>query len=195
MDMTEKPGETIRQWYERTTGRVRSRIVRASGFAAVVTLSAFFAVPNWVILKLQIFNGALSLPVGMVIWIAAFILLFLIPSREAGFRTEESMRRTEKRVEDFIADATERLDRNEKRVDDFIEKEARPALDVWRRTGERIEKEIDAGFFGEARDAFAAVRAMSGPPGTPPDPGRVRISRGAPPVAASAAGNHKSQGA
>jgi hypothetical protein len=165
-DGRKDPG--IRGWYETRTRASRRFLYGSMALGALGAALFWMLAPFSLSQHLQTFNGAVLIPLAGGIWIAAFILVWLVPMRELSFRGQES------------------LERSEERIRAFLEDEAGPAIETWRRIGERIEKETAAGFLEEARDAFAAVRAMGAPKGPPPDPDLMRIVRRAPPVAAPA---------
>jgi hypothetical protein len=150
--------EKIREWYDRTTRSWRNAL------AWITVLACAAAVGLWVLgsslftTKLQTFNGALTIPVAAGIWIAAFVYIFLIPSRECSFRGTESLERMEKDVRKAV----------EKTLPEMIEKEVKPAVEVWKRLGEKLEARFD----GKAMDRLAsAIEALSelSRPGPPPD--------------------------
>jgi hypothetical protein len=138
--MTSEKPETIRNWYDRTTRKTRKVIVWASVFAAISAVFFYFTVPPAYTLRLQVFNGAWVIPIAALIWIVAFVWIFLIPSREVGFRSQESLERTMEMVS--------------RAVDESI----KPALKVWQQLGERLEAELDGGMITEFQDAIRALK-------------------------------------
>jgi len=133
----------VRSWYDRTTKRAR----RALAFSSVVTLVGaillYLLAPHSLHLNLQVFNGAYVIPVAGGIWIAAFMFIWLIPMRELSFRSQESLERTEARVEDAI------------------ENRIIPAVETWKRVGDPAESEIEAGLVEEMRAAVKEFRALA----------------------------------
>lgn len=137
---TPEKSESIRAWYDRTTRTTRKFIGWAGAFGAISAVFFYFLVPPAYTLRLQVFNGAWVIPIAALIWIVAFVWIFLIPSREVGFRSQEA------------------LDRTTEMVDRAVEHSIVPALKVWQRLGERLEKELDAGLITEFREAIKTLR-------------------------------------
>lgn len=186
-----KGGESIRAWYDRTTNKVRKAIVWASIIGLIFAVCFYVFAPQSVNLKLQIFNGAVTIPVAAGIWIAAFVWLFLLPSREAGFRSQEAMEETvrmldkaiqekivpaievwqriglqvERDLPQFLKDAKESVEtiRDIARKNDKLAEDARPALDALRRIEHRIEKELASGFVEDVRAAVDGLKDMTLP--------------------------------
>lgn len=121
-DKNAKP-ESIRQWYERTTRKARKAFVWATVFSLAVMVAMWVVAPMTTLGKLQTFNGALTVPLIGGLWIFAFIFMFLIPSREASFRAQET-------VEGAVAIMKKAVDEN------LI-----PVLKIWERVGLQVEKE------------------------------------------------------
>jgi hypothetical protein len=115
--------EGIRAWYERTTRSARRAILWATVWAVFGGAAVYGFASLEFLARLQTFNGALTIPVAAAIWIGAFVYIFLIPSRESSFRSQEA-------VEAGI-DIIRRA----------VEENIKPAADVWRRLGERAERE------------------------------------------------------
>lgn len=107
--MNDKKPESSREWYRRTTRRSIRAIVFATIFASVFAFVGFFLIPRDVTLHLQVFNGAWTIPAFGGIWLCAFILIWLLPMRELGFRSQECMERMEAQVTDFVRDASQTL--------------------------------------------------------------------------------------
>lgn len=132
--------ETIRQWYKRTTDRWRRALFFAT-LAAIAAGAVVYMLASFHLLaRLQTFNGALTIPISALIWILSFVYVFLVPSREVGFRSQESL---EKSVE---------------LLEDAVEKKIAPAVEIWRKLGERVEKEFDAGFMDDFKSAVRELR-------------------------------------
>lgn len=124
--------EPARAWYERTTRKSRKLIVAASTIGLLSALVFFFVVPHEYTLRLQVFNGAWVIPVFGAIWIWAFVWIFLIPSREVGFRSQESIERMENSIT--------------------------PVLDIWKKLGDRIESELNSGLICEFKESVKTLR-------------------------------------
>jgi hypothetical protein len=140
-DHDPKP-EGVRAWYDRTTRKWRKLLVVAVVGAVAISLLFYFGASKETHLTLQVFNGAIVIPVAAAIWIAAFVYIFLVPNREVGFRSQEAIERT---VEI---------------LDNAVEKKLSPAVAAWTRIGERVEKELPA-LIQEAKETFAAARKIS----------------------------------
>jgi len=116
--------EGIRQWYNRTTRSWRKALLWST-VVAVIGAVAFYCLGSMAIFsKIQTFNGAMVIPIGAGLWMAAFVFIFLIPSREAGFRSQE-----------WIEVAVAILQRT-------VRDEITPAARLWTRIGTRVEEEI-----------------------------------------------------
>lgn len=140
-DHDQRP-EGVRAWYERTTRKWRKLLFASALGAVAISILFYFGASRDTHLALQVFNGAIVIPVAAAIWIAAFVYIFLVPNREVGFRSQEAIERT---VEI---------------LDDAVEKKLSPAVAAWTRIGERIEKELPA-LIQEAKETFAAARKIS----------------------------------
>lgn len=138
MTTTEK-SEAIRAWYDRTTRTARRIITWASVIGAISAIAFYFLVPHAYTLRLQVFNGAWVIPIAALIWIVAFVWIFLIPSREVGFRSQEALEDTTATVKRTVKEHFE------------------PALAVWLRLGQRLEKELDKGLISEIQETFRTV--------------------------------------
>lgn len=119
-----KTGESIRQWYHRTTSGARKFLLIFSGIAICAAIALFIFAPQSLHVSIQQFNGAYVIPVAGGIWILGFLYIFLIPQREVGFRSQE-----------FIESMSNS-------VRDTLEREIVPAVAVWKRLGEKIEAEL-----------------------------------------------------
>jgi len=102
--------ESARQWYIRTTRR-SMRILYVATVVITAGAVTFFAfAPDRLNLKLQIFNGAVTIPAYGGLWLASFILIWLVPMRELGFRGQESMERMESRFREIQKEVEGTLD-------------------------------------------------------------------------------------
>jgi hypothetical protein len=139
----ERRKESIRAWYERTTRRARKAIVLAT-FASLGIMGVMWLTASLPLLqRVQTWNGALTVPLLGGVWIMSFIYMFLVPSREASFRGQESIERT---VEI---------------LDNAIERKISPAMEIWRRLGERIENEIKSGLLEEVKQAIKEMKDVA----------------------------------
>jgi hypothetical protein len=136
--------ESIRAWYERTTRRSRRILL----FASITALLGGIVFISTVSLKtaqfVQTTMGAVGIPTAGAIWVAVFVYVFLVPSREVSFRSQESIEKTV----DILNDA--------------VERKLGPAVKVWERLGERLEKEIQAGLVEDVKKALTEIREASG---------------------------------
>lgn len=128
--------ESIRQWYDRTTSKARQTLMWACALSLVGGACFFAFAPLKLAQFMQTANGAVTIPIAGGIWIAAFVYIFLVPSREVGFRSQESIEQTTKILEDAV------------------EKQIKPALAVWNRIGARIEVELNAGLMTQIKDTI-----------------------------------------
>lgn len=133
--------ESIREWYDRTTRRMRRALIWASVCAAICGTLLWLLASFGTLAKIQTFQGAFSIPCVGGIWLLSFVFIFLIPSREVSFRSQEAIERTVELLESAI----------EGRIG--------PAVALWKRIGERVERELPA-FIEEARATFAGARAV-----------------------------------
>lgn len=116
--------ESIREWYTRSTGWAGKVIVFVT-LCSFVTMGIMWAMASLPALqRIQTFNGALTIPLIGGVWIFGFIFMFLVPSREASFRGQESLEEMGEIVRTAV-----------------IEK-AGPAIEIWTRIGTRIEEEL-----------------------------------------------------
>lgn len=115
--------ESIRTWYDRTTKKARRALVGATAISLLAMTAMWMLADLTTLQKIQTYNGALTVPLIGGLWIFSFIFMFLVPSREASFRAQESL-------EDGIAFITK-----------AIEEHVKPAAAVWHRVGLQVEKE------------------------------------------------------
>lgn len=118
-----QPDEGIRSWYKRNTKRSIRALIGASIILIVAAIVLWILAELPFLARMQTFNGALVIPGFGGLWIASFMFIWLIPMREVSFRGQESMERMEAKLQTTM---------DEK----FI-----PAIEAWRRIGERMEKE------------------------------------------------------
>lgn len=138
---TPHKNETIREWYHRTTNKWMKGLIGATCIALVSAVFLYALATTPFLAKLQTFNGAMTIPVAGAIWLLSFVYIFLVPNREVGFRSMES------------------LERMEDRVSETLEKKLLPAVEVWKRVGEAVEAEIKNGLIKELREAVQEFRA------------------------------------
>lgn len=161
--MSEQPKhETIRQWYQRTTRRARKAILYAAIASALVMAWSWSHASLNTLGRIQTFNGALTVPALAIIWTAALVFMFLRPTREAAFRSQESMdsgiKSLEGRVDAGIKDFDKRVDVLTKMFSDALNNKIIPAMDCWNRVGQRIEKVVVDGLFDEMKLAMKEVK-------------------------------------
>lgn len=131
--------ESIREWYRKTTARSMRWLIASVVISSIGAALFFALVPSEVHSKIQIFNGAITIPVAGLIWIVTFIVMWLVPMRETAFRSQESMERMETRFE-------ERLQKVDKILERF----------------DRMTEQVDAGnhpFLNKIESHVAAIRS------------------------------------
>lgn len=134
--------ESIRHWYERTTKQWRKGLVWAT-IAAVVSAAALYGLASFSFLaRLQTFNGAVVIPISALIWMITFTFVFLVPSREASFRSQEW-------IEAMVG-----------LVEQAVREQVAPAAVVWRKIGERVERDMP-GFLREIREAVDTMKTSA----------------------------------
>lgn len=139
VEKAEKP-ESIRQWYERTTGQWRKGLWAAAG-ATVCVMGVMWATADLPVLqRIQTFNGALTIPMFGGLWVLSFIFMFLVPSREASFRSQESIEQT--------------IELLSKAIDEKVS----PAMDQWKALGLRLQGEIDGGLLKDFKEAIIQLK-------------------------------------
>lgn len=87
-EQVQKP-EGIRQWYRRTTSTARKVLLWSTVVAIVGAVIAFFFLPAAAAMKIQTFNSALVIPIAALLWTVGLVFIFLLPQREAAFRSQE----------------------------------------------------------------------------------------------------------
>ena len=123
-ESTVLPNETMRQWYTRKTRGALRALFGATAIVLIAAVLLWNLAGMPFLARMQTFNGALIIPCFGGIWIAAFLFIWLIPMRELSFRGQES------------------LDRMEERTQRALEDEFIPTARVWRRIGEKVEKDL-----------------------------------------------------
>lgn len=134
--------ESIRHWYDRTTKQWRKGLVWAT-VGAVVAASVLYGLASFPFLaRLQTFNGAITIPIAALIWMLIFTFVFLVPSREASFRSQEW-------IEAMVG-----------LVEQAVREQLAPAAVVWRKIGERVEHDMP-GFVREIREAVDTIKTSA----------------------------------
>jgi len=164
--MSEQPkNETIRHWYQRTTRRARKAILYASVASFVIMALSWSHMSISTMGRIQTFNGALTVPFLAVIWTSALVFMFLRPTREAAFRSQESMdagiKSLEGRMDLGIKDFDRRVDTLTKMFSEALNNKIIPAMDCWNRVGQRIEKVVVDGLFDEMKLALKEIKATA----------------------------------
>jgi hypothetical protein len=138
--------ETIRQWYYRTTRRPRKAILYASILAFVGMWLAWKFMPVETQIRIQSFNSALTIPTLAILWTSALVFMFLKPTREAAFRSQETLDAgigaLEGRLDVGIKALEKRLDTVTTILSKALDSKIIPAMDCWNRVGQRIEDVI-----------------------------------------------------
>lgn len=165
------PKEQVRAWYHRTTGR--SRRIVAWSVVLVVPLGIFLyaKLPASVHATLQVFNGAYTIPAAAAIWIYAFVYLFLVPSREAGFMSVESVQRCEELIGRAI----------DEKLPYYWDRDVKPLIDSWQELGKRLEKRLDPATLDNLLDGLVQLSRLGGKD-APPDPAKALAAFGRKPM-------------
>lgn len=143
-DWSGKGKAGIRAWYEKSTRKARIALVFATAVMAIGMFAFWFLVPHEWAVRLQTANGGYTIPAFGGLWIAAFMFIWLIPMRELSFRGQESMERMEAKISSAIDD------------------DLRPAIEQWRKLGEKVETEVlpeIRAAVQEMKTGFAEIRA------------------------------------
>lgn len=184
MSTQELQKEPIRAWFERKTKKVRKAILWAGLFSVIGSPIAFIFMPDRHIATLQVFNGAITIPVFAGLWMVSFVFLFLLPTREASFRSQEGIDESKdmlrKAIDEKVGPAMTSLDNVCARVNSYLDtgvvekfekavEESRkaiherivPAADCLNRVGQRIEASIvNSKLLEEVREAASAMGAL-----------------------------------
>lgn len=186
--------EGVRAWYERTTAKHRKVFMVASLVSGTIMALMWTCAPTATLMRLQSFNGALTIPLVGGLWIYMFIFMFLAPSREASFRGQEALERgieflkgaaeiwkkvgidverelplMVKKVDATIEEvrvAVKKIEASSEKGSTFLA-EAKPALDSLKAIEMRLEHEMNAGIMEDVRMAIDAVKMMMPPPVKP----------------------------
>lgn len=102
--------ESIREWWRSKTKNARRALLGATVLSTVVMALMWVLATTETIMRIQTFNGALTIPLWGGLWIFGFIFLFLVPTREATFRSTESFERMEVRLQRTTAKAEAAMD-------------------------------------------------------------------------------------
>jgi methyl-accepting chemotaxis protein len=136
----EPASESIRQWYDRTTRKWRKFLWCASVATLVVMGVSFLSLSTPTLARIQTFNGALTIPLWGGLWILSFILMFLVPSREASFRGQESL------------DATSAM------VRDAVQNDLRPAAQQWKKLADQVQGELNGGLLTDFKEMVKTMK-------------------------------------
>lgn len=180
--------EPIRDWYRRATRRAMRAVAWSSIALLVGAVALFFTLSGDATLRLQVFNGAYTIPVAALVWIVAFTVIWLVPMRELGFRSQESMERLEARlgervdrldaivgrVERIVAyvekatdrDVVGRLEDHLKAIREAVDRQTRP-LPVTRRPVEGVAEPVLTGSIASAPLDLAELEAQCDRQGQP----------------------------
>ncbi len=141
--------ESIREWYQRTTKKARYALFWATVVTVPLIVCLSTLAPLGFLTRAQTANGALTIPLVGAIWIFAFIFMFLVPSREASFRGQET------------------LENGVDVVKKAIEEKLSPAAEVWMRVGKRVELEFSSvletakASFAKANETMDALQSAA----------------------------------
>lgn len=187
----QKKPEGIRAWYNRTISKSKRGLFVATAASTVVLVLMLLFAPTPLLARLQTANGALTIPLYGGLWIFFFIFMFLVPSREASFRAQESIdelreevlgaveiwksigRDVQKELPMVLSEFRETITEVRGAIttikdaavknEKFIE-ESKPVIEALLKIEKRIEHEIESGFVEDFRDMTKAVKVMAGVP-------------------------------
>lgn len=123
----------IRLWYQATTRLSRRLVFWGAFVVGPLGLLLYAWLPQTIHAALQVFNGAYTIPAVAALWIYAFVYLFLVPSRESGFRSVESIERSEDLIRRMV----------EEKLPVYWERDVKPVLTSWQKLGQRLEDRLD----------------------------------------------------
>ena len=146
--------QPIREWYRATTRVSRKCVAVSALVVGPAGILLYAGLPQTVHAALQVINGAYTIPAAAAIWIYAFVYLFLVPSRESGFRSVESIERSESLIEKLI----------DEKLPAYWGKDVKPVLDIWAKLGERLEKRLDAESLERILKGLEGMSEVAGPP-------------------------------
>lgn len=161
--MSEQPkSETIRQWFQRTTRRSRKAILYATIVIGIVMGISWHNMSVNTMSRIQTFNGALSVPLLAGLWTAALLILFLRPTREAAFRSQETLDSgigaLDKKIDAGLVAMDKKMESANKMLADAFANKIIPAADCWNRVGQRIEKILVDGLVEEVKGAIKDIK-------------------------------------
>ena len=90
--------ETAHEKYRRAAARSIRALLWSSIGITIAALVFFAVAPEWLMKRIEAFNGAITIPAGGAIWIAAFIILWLNPMRDVSFQSQDKIEET---IEEF----------------------------------------------------------------------------------------------
>lgn len=188
----EQVEESIRAWYARKTGKAIFSVIVASLIVLFIGLVVWVFAADWFILKLQIFNGAITIPAAGGIWLVSFTLVWLLPMREVSFRSFEAMENTRlqirKDLETIRDKATTEIQEAKKEILAKVDEKTKP----WFELGERLNKRFGPDFMDRLDKALRTAGELSEPAGPPPGkPARIPLKIPAGALAAKAPDNGK----
>jgi len=137
----DKP-ESLRAWYTHSTRKAVRSLIAATVVSSLAMVAFWFVVPADLTARIQVANGAFTIPIFGGLWILAFMCIWLIPMREVSFRGQESLDRTEERLKSALDD---RL---------------LPAIELWTRIGTKVETELLPKLERVVDDAQKAVKSF-----------------------------------
>lgn len=136
----DKDQESIRTWYSAKTKKAIRCLIAFGVISTIMGFVLFVALPQDWTLQLQIFNGAYSIPLGALIWIVVFTLVWMVPIREISFRTFESTEALRKELREVTGD-----------------NEIRPALKSFRRVFEKLEERLTDDLLDRLEEAIDSM--------------------------------------
>ena len=149
-----KKPEKIRDWYSKKTHWAIWSLLWSFIVVTVFSVVFFVLAPEWLILKLQLFNGAVSIPLYGALYMAAFILIWMVPIREVSFRSCEAGERMEERIDgglEKMEAAAEKIDRMAKKFEEHSFDKTEKAID-------KISEALESGLLDKLENHIKIIR-------------------------------------
>ena len=131
--------KSIRKWYEAKTRRAIKWLVGFGVVSLLVGVVLFALLPDAVTLKLQVFNGAYTIPIGALIWLVIFTLIWMMPIREISFRTFESTEALREEIKAAIKD------------------EIHPSVKRFEKIADQLEEKFEDRFLDRVDEALDSI--------------------------------------
>jgi len=151
--MMEKP-EKIRVWYSKKTRWAIWSLLWSFVIVTIFSITFFMLAPDWVILKLQLFNGAVSIPLYGALYMAAFILIWMVPIREVSFRSCEAGERMEERIDGGL----EKMEAAAEKIDRMATKFEKHSFDKTEQSIDKISEALESGLLDRLEGHIKVIR-------------------------------------